>query len=649
LPTEGEVRLEEPASSAGTLSSLQNLDKELSFTNQFLSEKSQEDEPEITNIEVEVQSMVMVPIHQDTSSVPLMTTPVIDLTVSQPVPTAVQAPLPTLTATATATTTTTTTTLPLPPQPQQGSSDLILIQRISELEQHMADLVQANLALEERMDKHGSRLYKLENLNIPPQVSKAVDEIVIDAIDWAIQAPLRDRFRDLPEADMKEILHHRMREFDSYQAYEDHKQLYEALEKSMARDHTNQLLTDLDKARRKNKKRHASLKTPPGSPPHQPPPPPPPAGSSRTPGASGAFRSSQLPPPPPPPSTNQGDQSTSTAALSSSKTSASAEYTAWTTTDTRLKPSVSSISEELHIDDDTTPDVQVQSSSDEDIGHDHIPMVNLRQNWSKPLTEDRPATPEPAWSIPSSDLLVLVKNWASALASTYVPPLENSLLAQTCDMAIFMDWFCKKQGITELKQQDLEGPAYEIVKVFHPNVIHLQYQMEECHKLLTDQVRYNVSKPLPLGGPPGQVTIQSDFFFNKDLEYLRYGHKSGRPALSILKMKEAYYPDVRLEQMVPNQMWIEEECKYDIAAIAVRTHMRILSVVRIEVFSLYGYDYMKTIVLRRADLKEYTIAERNFKYLYPSDFEDLYLLNLQGHLNYLPPDDKKILTTAVNL
>ncbi|GJT61196.1 retrovirus-related pol polyprotein from transposon TNT 1-94 [Tanacetum coccineum] len=106
LPTEGEVRLEEPASSAGTLSSLQHLDKELSFADQFLVEKSQEDEPEKTNTESEVQSMVTVPIHQDTSSVPLMTTPVIDLTVSQPVPTAVQAPLPTLTATATATTTT---------------------------------------------------------------------------------------------------------------------------------------------------------------------------------------------------------------------------------------------------------------------------------------------------------------------------------------------------------------------------------------------------------------------------------------------------------------------------------------------------------------------------------------------------------------
>ncbi|GJX91995.1 hypothetical protein Tco_0345321 [Tanacetum coccineum] len=352
------------------------------------------------------------------------------------------------------------------------------------------------------MDKHGSRLYKLENLNIPHQVSKAVDEIITDAVDWAIQAPLRDRFRDFPEVDMKGILHHRMWESNSYQAHADHKQLYEALEKSMARDHTDQLLTDLAEARKKKKKdmthrkHHMYLHL--ISHPHL--------------------------------HLQQSDQSTSTTAPSSSKTAASAEYTAWTTTNTRLKPSVLSILEELHMDDDTTHDEQVQSSGDEDIGHGHIPMVNLRQNWWKPLTKGRPATPEPVWSILSSDLPIPVNNWASALASTYAPPPENSLLAQTDDMEIFMDWFCKKQGITELKQQDLEGPAYEI---------------------WTSRPRKNVSKSLPLGGPPGQVTIQSDFFFNKDLEYLRYGHKSGRPALSISKMKAAYYPDAGLEQMIP--------------------------------------------------------------------------------------------------
>nr|GEW56535.1 hypothetical protein [Tanacetum cinerariifolium] len=38
------------------------------------------------------------------------------------------------------------------------------------------------------------------------KVNKAVNEIVTDAVDWALQALLRASFRDLPKADMKEIL-----------------------------------------------------------------------------------------------------------------------------------------------------------------------------------------------------------------------------------------------------------------------------------------------------------------------------------------------------------------------------------------------------------------------------------------------------------
>nr|GEY22378.1 E-beta-farnesene synthase [Tanacetum cinerariifolium] len=375
------VILEEPASSIGTLSSLQHLAKDFSFGNLFFNDKSSEAENEKTTTETEAESMV-----PDSPNV------------HRP-----------LQATATETTTTTTTTHPPPPQPQQSTTDSMLIKRI-------------------------------------------------------------------------------------------------ALEKSMNCDHTDELLKDLVEARRKKKRRHDSLKTPHGSPPHQPPPPPPPAGPSRTSGSPGASGSSQVPPPPPPPpSTNQKGQSHGSTAPSFSKTAASAEYTTWTTTNTRLRPFVSSIPEDLHMDDDMAPDEQVHSSDDEDIGNAHISKVNLQQDWWKPLEEDRPATPEPAW--------------------------------------------------------------------------------------------YNISKPLPLGGPPGQ-------------------------------------------------MWIEKECKYDIAAMygishwwfqrqrfyidrhtsegdlrVVRTHMRILSVVRIEFFSMYGYDYMKKIVLRRADLNKHIIAKRDFKYLYPKDFQ----------------------------
>ncbi|GKB53570.1 hypothetical protein Tco_0904323, partial [Tanacetum coccineum] len=137
---------------------------------QFFVEKPQEEEPGKTNVKAEVQSMVSVPIHQDTSLVPPMNTLDIDLTKSQS-----DSPLPT--STATTLTITTTTTLP-PPPPLQSTTDLILVRRIGELEQHIADLIQNKLAPKERLDKHGSRMYKLENLNIPHQVSKAVDDIL---------------------------------------------------------------------------------------------------------------------------------------------------------------------------------------------------------------------------------------------------------------------------------------------------------------------------------------------------------------------------------------------------------------------------------------------------------------------------------------
>nr|GEV62996.1 retrotransposon protein, putative, unclassified [Tanacetum cinerariifolium] len=372
---EEHVILEELTSSTGTLSSLQHLAKDLIFSDLFFNDKLSEADNEKTTAETKAESMVSVTIQQDTSSIPPMTTPIIDLT-SRPNSPNVHRPLQ---ATETKTTMTTTTTHPPPPQPQQSTTDSMLMKRIGELEQIMANLIQDNKHLEERLD-----------------------------IDWAIQAPPWNRFRDLPESDMKDILHQRMWETNSYKAHEDHMMMYEALEKSMNRDHTEELLKDLAKVRKKKKKRRDSPKMPLGSPPHQPPPPPPPAGSSRTLGSPGASRSSQVLPPPPP--TNQEGQSHGSTAPSSSQTAASSEYKAWTTTDTRIRPFVSSTPKDLHMDDDMAPDAQVYLSDDEDIENAHIPKVNLWQDWWKPLEEDRPATPEPAWSIPSSNVPVLKNN-----------------------------------------------------------------------------------------------------------------------------------------------------------------------------------------------------------------------------------------------
>ncbi|GKB37850.1 hypothetical protein Tco_0882792 [Tanacetum coccineum] len=301
--------------------------------------------------------MVMVPIHQDTSSVPLMTTLVIDLTMSQPVSTTVQAPLPTSTATVTAITTTTSLPPP-PPQPQQSTADPILVRRIGELEQHMADLLQDNLALGERLDKHGTRLYNLEKLDIPHKVSQVVDEIVTDAVDWAMQAPLRARFRDLPTVDMKEILQQRMFEDDSYKANNVHNDLYEALQKSLELDYSNQRLAEQEEARKKRRKKRDAPRSP-GSPPSQPRPPPPPEGASGALGTLGASGSSQLPPPLPPPSTDTSGSTPQQGCkvLSSSKTIALAQQSmAWTTSDTRYESTGIAGAQELSPSDDMMHD-----------------------------------------------------------------------------------------------------------------------------------------------------------------------------------------------------------------------------------------------------------------------------------------------------
>ncbi|GJS01174.1 hypothetical protein Tco_0317682 [Tanacetum coccineum] len=149
----------------------------------------------------------------------------------------------------------------------------------------------------------------------------------------------------------------------------------------------------------------------------------------------------------------------------------------------------------------------------------------------------------------------------------------------------------------------------------------------------------DISNPLPLGGPLGQDTKN----------------------------------ETELEELVPS-LWIESEQVYDISAAygithwwfsrkqfyinkhsepsdrdAVRSHMRILSVISIKTYERYGYNYLREIVLRRANYNEYKISEKDFKSLHPNDFEDLNILHIQGKLDHLPKQDKvNFCTTRVS-
>ncbi|GKF45241.1 hypothetical protein Tco_0131793, partial [Tanacetum coccineum] len=82
LTTEEQVHIENPLSSSETLSSMKNLDDAFTFGDQFLNDKSPKEEPKKANVETEVESMVIVPIHQASSSfipfLPLSHVPFID-------------------------------------------------------------------------------------------------------------------------------------------------------------------------------------------------------------------------------------------------------------------------------------------------------------------------------------------------------------------------------------------------------------------------------------------------------------------------------------------------------------------------------------------------------------------------------------------
>nr|GEX85921.1 hypothetical protein [Tanacetum cinerariifolium] len=357
LPSEDLVILAEPSSSTGTLSSLQNLEKELSFTDQFFVEEQQEKEPGKTNAEAEV--------------------------------------------------------------------------------------------------------------------SKAVDEIVTDAVDWAMQAPLRACFSDLLTVDMKEILQQRCLKINLIRLMK--------ITRSYASD---------------------------------------------APGTLGALGSSQFPPLPPPPSTGTSGsaQQQGSKALSSSKSAASAlQSMAWTISDTRYESAGVFRTQEL-------------SPTDSMIQYDSIP------------------------------------DECDEFPKLVLPTSEQD---QACiSRSRRVDW------------TNLKG----------------------------DQVKVDINRPLPLGGSPGHVTIQTQFFFNKYLEYLRYDSKGSSPALLISKMKDASYPDFDLELLMPKQIHASPSRRKEVIS-----NMRILSVVRIKAYSRYG------------------------------DFEDLNMLFLQGHLDHLPSSDKQMLSTAVKL
>ncbi|GJX30072.1 hypothetical protein Tco_0238151 [Tanacetum coccineum] len=139
-----------------------------------------------------------------------------------------------------------------------------------------------------------------------------------------------------------------------------------------------------------------------------------------------------------------------------------------------------------------------------------------------------------------------------------------------------------------------------------------------------DKFPHDFSKPLPLHGAPGRLTIPIDFFFNKDLKYLTTVNVEKNYVTSLTKTKAARYDLEGIEETIP------QLCSY-------------------QVDKQFGYGYLKEIIVRRANQKECIFKESNFPRLYLNDIKDKYLLYAQNKLHHLIGDEQTDLTGKWNV
>ncbi|GKE55967.1 hypothetical protein Tco_1495152 [Tanacetum coccineum] len=179
---------------------------------------------------------------------------------------------------------------------------------------------------------------------------------------------------------------------------------------------------------------------------------------------------------PPPKADDQSSKKPRESEASGSKQHPTLSSTGWQITDTReadVDSSMHRYDPKSEHSEQSSDDISMQDEGNvsdiEDTDNTHIPKVSTT-TWFKPIPEsERPATPEPEWTIPPNDFPEPEHNWANIYATTYKVPEENKLQRKTYDIGSFIKWFCRRTGKKKLCKAGLEGPAFSLVKAFHKN------------------------------------------------------------------------------------------------------------------------------------------------------------------------------------
>ncbi|GJT04423.1 hypothetical protein Tco_0838885 [Tanacetum coccineum] len=156
------------------------------------------------------------------------------------------------------------------------------------------------------------------------------------------------------------------------------------------------------------------------------------------------------------------------------------------------------------------------------------------------------------------------------MVSTTKDPLTFNDLMNT--LINFSKYVLNRLKINNLTQDLLLGPAYNQLKITYTSSIELECNFQECFNALTNKIDWNnpegdrypfdLSKPLPLQGHLGHLTVAADYFFINDLEYLKSFDLKRTYTTSITKTKVARYKIVGIEDMV-HMLWSTIKHAYD--------------------------------------------------------------------------------------
>ncbi|GJU18940.1 hypothetical protein Tco_1146906 [Tanacetum coccineum] len=210
--------------------------------------------------------------------------------------------------------------------------------------------------------------------------------------------------------------------------------------------------------------------------------------------------------------------------------------------------------------------------------------------------------------------------WFNNMLSAAKDPLTfDELMATPID---FFKFAINRLKIEKLTKAHLVAPVYNLLK-------------GTCQR---DRCPFDLSKPLPLKGRPGHLTVASEYFFNNNLEYLKSLDPEKKYTTSITKAKDVRYELVGIEYMIPN-LWSVTKVGYDKDATFRIKHW---GPKRQQLYRAQHNRFSKHNVFSHQK-----ILKGDFVNLHLNDIEDMLILVVQHKLFHL--DGEVIVDLAVAL